>query len=66
MQTIIDYIKSKSLTDSSMAMIYKMLQENVGMQEECILALLQSMYETNRNLGDEILKLRKQNKIVIR
>jgi hypothetical protein len=58
MQTIVDYIKSKAVADTSMAIAVKMLNENIGAQEACILALFQAMYETNKKLADEVLRLR--------
>ncbi len=64
MQTIVDYIRVKSLSDTSMAIALKMIEENPGQQETCILALFQSMYETNRMLANEVLKSR-ANKPVI-
>jgi hypothetical protein len=42
-----------------MAMAYKMLTENVGQQEECLLLLFSALYDTNRKLADEVLKLRR-------
>lgn len=62
MQTLINYVRAKSLTDTSMAMAYKMLMENVTAQEECLLALFDALYTTNRKLADEVLRQRKAQK----
>ena len=59
MQKLIDFVKSSSISDTSMAMAYKMLTENVGQQEECLLLLFSALYDTNRKLADEVLKLRR-------
>ncbi len=65
MQKIIDFIASKSVTDTSMAMALKMIKENVAMQEDCILALFQSMYEANKLLAEEVLKHRSKKTIIL-
>ena len=59
MQKLIDFVKSASISDTSMAVAYKMLMENVGQQEECLLLLFSAMYDTNRKLADEVLRLRR-------
>ncbi len=58
MQKVIEFIRTKSIADTSMAMAHKMITENLDQQEECILLLFQSLYETNKMLADEVLKLR--------
>ncbi len=66
MQKVIEYIKTKAITDTSMAMAYKMITENLDKQEDCILALFQSMYETNKMLADEVVKQRaKAPKVIL-
>jgi hypothetical protein len=65
MQKVIDYIKSKSITDTSMAVAHKMIMENVDRQEDCILLLFQSMYETNQKLIQEVLRTRAKSPVVI-
>lgn len=65
MQKVIDYIKSKSITDTSMAVAHKMIMENLDQQEDCILLLFQSMYETNQKLIQEVLRARAKSPVII-
>jgi hypothetical protein len=65
MQALIEYVRIKSLTDTSMAMAYKMMMENVDQQEDCLLALFEALYTTNRKLADEVLRQRKAAKTAI-
>lgn len=65
MQKLIDFIKSKSLTDTSMAMSYRMITENLDKQEDCILAVFEAIYETNKKLADELVKARRKSSIVM-
>ncbi len=58
MLKLIEFIRIKSITDTSMAMALTMIQENPGQGEECLLALFQSMYETNLKLANEVVRLR--------
>ena len=66
MQKVIDFIKSKAILDTSMAVAHKMITENVGMQEDCILLLFQTMYETNKKLADEVVRLRRLNPSIVK
>ncbi len=66
MQKLIEFVRVKSISDTSMAMAYKMCQENVDAQEDCLLALFDALYETNRKLADEVLRLRKQGQPLVK
>jgi hypothetical protein len=59
MQKIVDFIRGKAVTDTSMALALKMIEENPGMIEECVVLLFDSMYETNKKLVDAVLNYRK-------
>jgi len=65
MLKIIAWIESKGLIDTSMAIASKMIRENVGKQEECILALFQAMYDSNKTLAEEVSKHRTKKSIVL-
>jgi hypothetical protein len=58
MLKLIEFVRSKSLTDTSMAMGLRMIEENAGMQEDCILAIFEAIYISNQKLANEVLKLR--------
>lgn len=65
MQKLIAFVKAKSITDTSMAIAYKMITENLDKQEDCILALFEAIYETNRQLADEVVKQRAKSPKII-
>lgn len=65
MNKLVEFIRTKSLTDTSMAIALKMIEENAGEQETCLLALFQSMYDTNKLLAEEVLKLRRKAPVII-
>jgi len=45
----------------------EMLEENPGMTEECLLLMFDAVYETNRQLANALLKVRKaeQGKVIL-
>lgn len=66
MQLIIDFIRTKSILDSSQAIALKMIEENIGREEECIYLLFKSMYETNKALAEEVIRLRGEKPKIIK
>jgi hypothetical protein len=59
MLKVVEYIQSKAISDPAMATVHKMITENVGATEDCILLLLQTFYEMNQKLMVELLSLKK-------
>lgn len=62
MQKIIDYIASKAVSDNSMATVMRMIRENVGRTEDCLLLAFESLYETNLNLAKALVLAEKTNR----